>query len=53
MYWLLVALACLLQSIGICGFNIDIGSAVVFDGPGESEYFGFSVALHSQQSRHW
>ena len=53
MYRLLTALVCLLQSVGIGGFNVDIGSAVVFDAPEGSGYFGFSVALHSQQNRHW
>ena len=53
MYRLLAALVCLLQSVGICGFNVDLGSAVVFNGTGESEYFGFSVALHSQLNKRW
>ena len=43
----------LLQSLGIYGFNLDIASPKVFDGPPKSEYFGYSVALHSQQNKFW
>lgn len=51
---LLTALLCVLQlSLGIYGFNVDIGSAVVYDGPAKSEYFGYSVALHSHQNKFW
>ena len=44
---------CLLQSFGAFGFNIDLKSAVVFDGPLKSKYFGYSVALHSDRNTYW
>jgi len=47
------AALCLLQSLGIDSFNIDVGKAVVFDAPDKSEYFGYSVALHSHGSLKW
>ncbi|XP_078376335.1 integrin alpha-8-like isoform X2 [Oculina patagonica] len=50
---LLIAFICLLECVGIYCFNVDIGSAEVFDGPVGSEYFGYSVALHSHQNKYW
>lgn len=44
---------CLLQSLVIYGFNIDIKKPVIFSGPPGSEYFGYSVALHSNSGTYW
>lgn len=49
----LALLIFLLQSLGIYGFNLDTASPKVFDGPPKSEYFGYSVALHSRQNKFW
>ncbi|XP_022797417.1 integrin alpha-9-like isoform X2 [Stylophora pistillata] len=49
----LALLIFLWQSFGIYGFNLDTASPEVFDGPPMSEYFGYSVALHSQQNKYW
>jgi len=50
---LIFAALCLLQSLGIDSFNIDVGKAVVFNAPAQSEYFGYSVALHSYRNSKW
>lgn len=49
----LALLIFLWQSLGIYGFNLDTAYPEVFDGPPMSEYFGYSVALHSQQNKYW
>ncbi|CAH3193756.1 unnamed protein product [Porites evermanni] len=48
-----IVACCFLQSLVIYGFNIDIKKPVIFSGPKGSEYFGYSVALHSQGSLYW
>ena len=48
-----IVACCFLQSLVIYGFNIDIKKPVIFSGPQGSEYFGYSVALHSQGSLYW
>ncbi|KAM7448506.1 integrin [Porites harrisoni] len=48
-----IVACCFLQSLVIYGFNIDIKKPVIFSGPQGSEYFGYSVALHSDRSFHW
>lgn len=48
-----IVMCCLLYPSETYGFNLDIENAIVFDGPPESGYFGYSVALHSWQSKYW
>ncbi|CAH3015809.1 unnamed protein product [Porites evermanni] len=48
-----IVMCCLLYPWETYGFNLDIENAIVFDGPPESGYFGYSVALHSWQSKYW
>ena len=48
-----IVACCFLQSLVIYGFNIDIKKPVIFSGPRGSEYFGYSVALHSDRGFNW
>ena len=48
-----IVMCCLLYPSETYGFNLDIENAIVFDGPPESCFFGYSVALHSWQSKYW
>ena len=34
-------------------FNLDIKSAVVYEGPADSDLFGYTVATHSYNGRKW
>lgn len=37
----------------VFAFNLDVKSAVTYDGPAESDLFGYSVATHSYNGQKW
>ncbi|XP_078376333.1 integrin alpha-4-like isoform X2 [Oculina patagonica] len=37
----------------VSGFNLDIKSAVLYEGPVQSDLFGYTVATHSYNGRKW
>lgn len=37
----------------VSGFNLDIKSAVVYEGPVQSDLFGYTVATHSYNGKKW
>ena len=37
----------------VSSFNLDLESAVIYDGPDQSELFGYSVATHSYNGQKW
>ena len=44
----------LISTIGtVSAFNLDTESSVVYEGPLQSELFGYSVATHSYAGKQW
>lgn len=37
----------------VSSFNLDTESAVIYDGPDQSELFGYTVATHSYNGQKW
>ena len=37
----------------VSGFNLDAESPVIYEGPSQSELFGYAVATHSYNGKQW
>lgn len=37
----------------VFAFNLDVKSPVIYDGPAESDFFGYTVATHSYNGQKW
>ena len=43
-----------ISTIGkVSGFNLDSKSPVIYEGPPQSELFGYSVATHAYDGKQW
>ena len=51
--WAFIHYLSILPIGGVFGFNMDTKSPMVYEGPLQSELFGYSVATHSYDGKQW